>query len=96
MIAPDGESNIIPHHHFMTFVTLTIHINEGVEKTRYLCFHCKWQANSRRKIRSLEYFDNMRVGSWRRTAETYEMDPFGLHIWWNLNILRDTEKGRTI
>lgn len=22
------------------------------------------------------------------------MDPFGLHIWWNLNILRDTEKGR--
>jgi len=28
MIAPDGESNIIPHHHFMTFmtfVTLTLH-----------------------------------------------------------------------
>ena len=29
MIAPDGESNIIPHHHSMTFVTLTLHINEG-------------------------------------------------------------------
>jgi len=25
MIAPDGESNIIPHHHFMIFVTLTLH-----------------------------------------------------------------------